>query len=331
VPRLPALLPLAVACLPAFGCGDAHSRSTGAATAYRAPLTIHASLDRTATWVGDPVTYTVEVVCSPGYDIIEDDLTRDRLPVEGLEIRAADITRQARNDGTVLHRARFQLASYSPERESLHIGPMTIRYYQRPADGRNANRFPVGSVEVPAKDIALRSTLPESEGTAIRTNPSPMLLPRTLHLLYVLGLVLAALPLVTGIAVAIARRRASVQAPQGPTAPPPTDYRTALDEIRRVQDGGDPEAVRQAFGRLDHLLRKFLAAAGIDTASLTPDEIESQAGKAGDMTRQRAAAGVFRECERARYSGPNRPPSRDQLARALNETEALVSAGSEAR
>lgn len=333
MPRLRAWSPVAIVCLAVVGCADGQSQSGSAAPLQSIPLSVRSSVDRTAAWVGDPVTYTVEIVCSPGYDINEDDLARDRLPLEGLEVRAATTTREAREDGTVLHRARFQLASYTPERESLRIGPMAIPYYRKQADGR-VDRLPVGSVEVPAEDIALRSTVPDSAGAAvIRTSTSPGLLPRSVRVLYPLGLALVALPLlaIAGrlAAAALARRRPSVQ-PDGPVAERPTDYRLALDEIRQLHDA-DPQAVRQAFGRLDHLLREFLADMGIDTRSLTPDEIESRAGSAGDVTPHRAAASVLRECERARYAGPNQPPSRDRLAHAVDEATAVVSANGHAR
>ena len=324
---------LAVAFLVVSGCGDARSDATGATPIYRSPLIIRSSVDRTAAWVGDPVTYTIEVVCSPGYDINEDDLARDRLPLEGLEVRAADTARQARDDGTVRHLARFQLASYTPERERLRIGPMSIPYYRRQADGRTVDRLPVGSVEVRAEDIALRSTLPNPGETVIRTPTSPQLLPRFVRLLYPFGIALAVLPVVTivGALAARARRWSSVEA-GGPEPQGPTDYRLALDEIRQAHDQGDSEAVRQAFTRLDRLLREFLADGGMEAKSLTPDELESRAGAAGNMTPQRGVAGVLRECERARYAGPNQPPSRDRLERALDDAATVVvSAGGQGR
>jgi hypothetical protein len=280
-------------------------------------------------YVGDTVTYTVEIVCAPGYDIIEDELGRDRLPLEGLEVRAASTARQAPGDGSVVHRASFQLAGYTPERESLRIGPMSIHYYRREGDGRIANQLPIGSVEVPAQDIALSSTLRESDGAAIRTATSPVLLPRSVHLLNPLGLVLVVLPLiatVVGLTVSMARRP-SVHV-ERPIVQPSTDYRFALDEIGQLQEGADPAAIRQAFGRLDHLLREFLAQTGVDARSLTPDEIDSRAADE-QMTTHRAAAGVLRECERARYAGPNQPLSRDRLAHLLNEAKTVMASAND--
>jgi hypothetical protein len=272
------------------------------------------------------VTFTVEIVCAPGYDIIEDDLSRDRLPLEGLEMRAAHTSRQARDDGTVLHRARFQLASYTVDREQLRVGPLSIRYSRRQGDARGANQLPVGSVEVPAENIALRSTLPDSTGAGvIRIPTSPAHLPRVIHLLYPIGLVLMALPLVAGaVALTVAARRRPVVQADDQAAQRPTDYRAALNEIRQLRDDADAAAIRLAFGRLDHLVREILGGMSIDARTLTPDEIDAQAGPAGDLTPQRTAAGVLRECERARFAGPKQPPSRDRLAQALDHAEAVV-------
>jgi hypothetical protein len=110
----------------------------------------------------------------------------------------------------------------------------------------------------------------------------------------------------------------------------PTDYRAALDEIRRLADPGDtgdPEALRQAFGRLDHLLRDRLVESGIDARSLTPDEIDSQAGTGKQTTGPRGVAGLLRECERVRYGGSRQRPSRDLLAKAIDQAEAVLGSG----
>ena len=318
------LLPVAVLCLAALGCADARSPATGTA-----PVTVRSSVDRTAAWVGDPLTYTLEVVCSPGYDIVQDDLTRDRLPLEGLDVRAASTTRDARNDGVVVYRARFQLASFTPDREGLRIGPLSIRYYRRDADWRINTQLPAGTVAVREEDIALRSTLPESVGLVLRAAKTPTLLPSFTRVVYPLGVGLIALSLVTvafGLKGTIGRRRTSTQA-QGPARRPSTDYRTALEELRRLEDTTNHEALRHAFGRLDHLLREFLGEMNIQARSLTLDEIESRVGVGGDVTPAAAVADVLRDCERVRYGGPSQPHSRELLAHALDRAEkVLVSA-----
>jgi hypothetical protein len=92
--------------------------------------------------VGDLVTYTIDVVSAPGYDIVEDDLGRDHVPLEGLEVRTAGTTREARDDGAVAYRASCQLVSYTLERERLRIGPMSIRYHRKQRGGRIDGQVP---------------------------------------------------------------------------------------------------------------------------------------------------------------------------------------------
>jgi hypothetical protein len=312
------------------GCGDGPSRTTGTASAALNPVVVRPSLDRTAAWVGDSLTYSLEIVCSPGYDIVEDDLGRDHLPLEGLVVRAANSTRETRDDGVVVYRGRFELASFSPENERLRIGPLSIRYYRKDADGRINAQLPVGTVAVPEEDVALRSTLPESVGLALRVARTPALLPSFTRVLNPLGATLIALSLVTvalGLKGTIGRRPAAPRA-KSPARPASIDYRTALSEIRQLEDTAGPEALRHAFDRLDHLLRTFLTETDVHARSLTPDEIDSKLNAGGDATPPRAVAQVLRDCERVRYGGPSQPPSREVLARALDQAEkVLVPAG----
>ena len=322
------LFSIVAVCVGALGCADAQSRLTGAT-----PVTVRSSVDRTAAWIGDAVTYALDVVCSPGYDIVEEDLARDHLPLEGLDVRAASTTREPRDDGGVVYHARFQLASYTPEKEGARIGPLSIRYYRRDADGRINTQMPVGTIAVQEQDIALRSTLPESVGLVLRVARTPTFLPSFTRVLYPLGVGLIALSLVTvalGVKGTIGRRRTSTQA-RRPARRPSTDYRMALDELRRLDDTANHEALRHAFGRLDHLLREFLAEMNIPARSLTPDEIDSRVGVGGDVTSARAIAHVLRNCERVRYGGTSQPPSRELLGHALDQAEqALVPARADA-
>ena len=41
-----------------------------------APVQVRASVDRTAIWVGDRVTYAIDIVCGRGVEILLDDLRR---------------------------------------------------------------------------------------------------------------------------------------------------------------------------------------------------------------------------------------------------------------
>jgi hypothetical protein len=328
--RIQVLPPLAVLCLAGMGCADPSPR-TGAVP--YAPVTVRSSLDRTAAWVGDPVTYAVEIVCAPGYDIVADDLSQDRLPLEGLEMRTSNTTREARRDGAAVYRIRYVIASYDLGRERLRIGPMSIRYYRTDAEGRAAVQKPAGTVAVPGQDVVLRSTLPESTELVLRITKTPVLLPSFTRAIYPIGVALMSLSLVTvavGFMRTIARRRTSTPAERS-TPVASTRYETVLDEIRRLEATGDPDAFSHAFARLDGLLRDFLVERSIPARALTPDEIDARAAAAGAPAPVRAVTDVLRDCERVRYGGPAQPPTREMLAKAVDRAgDALASARGDA-
>ncbi len=305
------------------GCADGERRTTAARR--QDPVTVRASLERTAVWVGDPVTYTIEVRCAPGYDIVEDDLGRDHLKLGGLEVRTATLARETHDGGALTYRATFQLVSYAAEDESLSIGSRSVRYYQRQADGSIAGERPAGSVDLPQEDLALRSALPDSAGAAIRTVKPQARLPRLTRALQPIGLalVILSLAIVAAAVVAPMARRSRLARPPGPAPSPATDYRRALGELKQLAGARDPAALDQAFERLDRLLRERLRDAGLDARSLTPDEIEARAGSIGDTTAG-AITRVLRECERVRYAGHRHPPSSDLLVQVLVQAEAAL-------
>src|SRR5215813_14213933 len=73
------------------------------------PVSAQSSLDRPAIWVADRVTFTIHVTCASGYDILTDDLARDKLTLApGLDLLSSDVEREARGDQT-LYTARYVL------------------------------------------------------------------------------------------------------------------------------------------------------------------------------------------------------------------------------
>ena len=60
------------------------------AEALAKAVQVRASVDRTAIWVGDRVTYAVDIVCARGVEILLDDLAKEKLRVNGLEVLSSD-------------------------------------------------------------------------------------------------------------------------------------------------------------------------------------------------------------------------------------------------
>jgi len=317
------LVPAAVCCMALIGCGDAARRP---ATWSQEAVTVRTFVERTAVWVGDPLTYTVEVRCAPGYDIVEDELGRDHLRLDGLEVRDASVSREVRDGGVVVYRARFELVSYAFDQENLRIGGRSVRYYQQRADGSIAGERPAGSVEVLPVDLVLRSVVPGTAGPAIRTPGPTGRVPGVARLLQPVGLTLVvlALAMVGATLAAPLARRWRLARRTGPAPKPVMDYRLALEDLKRVDGAADQGALLQAFDRLDRLMRERLAESGIDARPLTPDEIEARAEPTGDTARPGPVAHVLRECERVRYGGGRHAPSHELLRQVLAQAEAAL-------
>ena len=80
---------------------------------------VRTSLSRTAIWVGDPVEFVVELTCGPKLDVLTDDLTKEKLKLEGLDVVADSNEREDTPDGGVRRRFRYQLTTYDTEAPPL--------------------------------------------------------------------------------------------------------------------------------------------------------------------------------------------------------------------
>src|SRR5262245_13963018 len=92
------------------------------------PVEVHTSVSHTAVWVGDRVTYSIELRCAPQVDIVTEDLATERLKVEGLEIRDIAIDRDASEAGRLTYRVTYSLVTFNVEAPGLTIGAIPVRY-----------------------------------------------------------------------------------------------------------------------------------------------------------------------------------------------------------
>jgi hypothetical protein len=296
--------------------------------AQAAPVSAHAEVSRTAVWVGDPIAYTVEIVCQPGTDILTEDLSRDRLRLQGLEVSDVQTEEETRPDGTIVHRAHYTLASYSTDTTSLRIEPLRVRYYVRRPGERIDAITPAGEVEVSSIDHARRSTLPDREPAGIRFRtmaPSMAAWTRLLLPLGLLAVALSFLPAALGLAAGVARRREE-KARRLSKRRSPEEHRTALEAIRDLSASPDVAAQREAFDRLDAFIRDCLIELDIPARSMTPAEIEGRIGEALRGMPADRIASVLRECQRVRYGGPEQVPDSETLRHSLEQVGDVFSA-----
>ncbi len=287
-------------------------------------LEVRSSVDRTALWTGDRVTFTVEIVCVPNVDVLLDDLAPEKLALTGLELVSADHERGASAAGGVRYRFRYLLATYEVAAPALRIGDQKLRYYVRRAGQSAEGAAPAGELVVVGALLALRSTLPDEIGAlATRDTREAAPLPGVVTAARPvgLGLILVSAAPVLLWAAALARRvHAARQRRRAPEAR--AVARRALLELRGVDASSDAER-RAAYDRLDAVLRRHLAeVSGIPAPALTAAEIAARLR--ADEPKAEAFASVLEDCERARYGPARLLPPAERLRAAIATAEELL-------
>ena len=80
-----------------------------AAPDVSAPVSARSRLDRPAIWVADRVTFSVDIECARDYDILPEDVSREKLSLApGLDLIASDVQREA-HDGATHYTVRYVL------------------------------------------------------------------------------------------------------------------------------------------------------------------------------------------------------------------------------
>jgi len=279
-------------------------------------------VDRSAIFVGDRVTYTIELTCRRGADVLADDLSADKLELERLELLGSDSSRDQRADETTVYRYRYVVTTYRVDAPALKIGALAVRYYVRRPGQRPEDATPAGEVQVPGASIALRSVLPDdAEVSGIRDDRPPLSRSATFASLGVIGLGLIVVSIVPAAlaAAAVVRWRRAPQKQRSARAVREGE-RASLEAIRAI----NPDTIegrRALFTQVNALVRDHLRdACGVPGPSLTPAEVAAALSARGSRVPIELVTAVLTTCEAARYAPAERLPSaevcRDVVARA---------------
>jgi hypothetical protein len=290
----------------------------------RAPR-VRTSVDRTAVWVGDRVRFTIEVECPRGVDVLDDDLSKDKLKLDGLDVIGSDSSRIDSGGETSIRRFVYDLTTYRVDLPALRIAPLSVRYYVRHPGQRLEDAAPAGDVQIPGTSIALRSTLPDAQEYAVRDARPATRRSRLSALAEPVGralVIVSFAPAVFWIATALARRRRrpthrSVRQVR-------SDERVSLQAAREL-DLTTEEARREAYTKVDALVREHLRdVCGVPGASLTPHEVQPALAERSARIDAARVAALLAACERARYAPPHAVPSADACRDAISEAEELL-------
>jgi hypothetical protein len=308
---------LAAGLMPAVCCGAAPAAS---------PVEVHASVDRTAIWVADRVTYTIEIVCARGVDILLDDLARKKLRLNGLEIVSSDARAATDAADRTTHRIRYVLTTYRIDAPSLSIEPLTVRYYARRPGQPALDIAPAGEMPVPGAEIAFRSTLPERQSVYQLRNgrvaaPRSRLLARAQQA--GIGLVVIAVVPAAFMFLPVAGRAAK-RTPRPSRRQVREDHRMMLDRLRALDVATEGDR-RRAYDAISAAVRAHVSAVTrLPAAALTPSELEGALASGGAPLPAESVVPLLASCDAARYGAPLALPSAEACREALTAAEQLL-------
>ena len=292
-------------------------------------VAVRSSLDRSAVWIGDRFSFIVDVDCSHGTDIVIDDMSRDHLQLDDMDILGVEETRQDRGNGHTVYRFTYRLTTYSFEPPSKRVGEMRLRYYVRRAGQRPEDIEPAGEVIVPGTMVYVRSLLPDDTNTArYRSERPPVARAALFRVLQPIGIGLVIVSTVPAMLWLLAlgrrwrhrRRRVSARQLR-------QEERHSLDDVRALDteaDGGR----REAFDRLSALLRTHVTGVwGVKAEGLTAAEIASALSAAGKEEMSAEVTALLTACETARYGAPEDLPSQIDCLAAIDRAEQLIGMG----
>jgi hypothetical protein len=288
---------------------------------------VRTSVDRTAVWVADRVIYTITLTCRKGVDILADDLSKDKLHVEGFEIVGSDSERSTDRDDKTVYAFHYALTAYRVDTAELKIAPRTVRYYVKGPGQRLEDAAPAGEVIVPAEVISFRSTLPDGQETyEIRDGRAARPRPLQYALLQPIGIGLALLAIVpAAFAAAGAVRRRRPRRARRSAGQLRHEERASLEAVRAM-DLSTPAGCRDVYSRLNALVRDHLQAiAGINAANLTPAEIDIALTSCGARVPLEVVAAVLAACEQARYAPLEAVPSSERCRQTIEQSDHLLS------
>jgi len=290
---------------------------------------VRSSVDRSAVWIGDRFTFTITVECSNGTDILAEDLSRDRLQMQELDILGVEETREDLGDGLIIYRFVYHLTTYSFRPAVKMIGDMDLRYFVRRPGQRPEDIVPAGDVLVPGATVVVRSLLPDNLDSAeyrYERKPAPRAAALTLMQPVGIGLVIASLvPAVFWLLVLLRRLRERQRRQSASRLR--LQERAALEELRAL-DVEDEAGRREVYDRLSALVRGHVSSAwGVSADGLTPDEIALALSAQGQSDNSAAAVVFLDTCDKARYGGSEELPSRDACLAAVDQAAELMGLG----
>ncbi|HEX6464634.1 MAG TPA: hypothetical protein VFZ98_09285 [Vicinamibacterales bacterium] len=286
------------------------------------------TVDRTAIWIADRVTYSIDLLCAPGVDVLLDDLSKEKLRLNGLEFVSADTSQTTDAQGRTTHRLRYLLTTYRVDAPSPSIEAPSVRYYVRKAGQRLQDVAPAGEIRVPGAVLAFRSTLPEGQEYHLRDvrtlTPRNWFAARTRQF-GLAAVILSLAPAVVVVAGAVRRRTAAVSSRPSKRRTR-ADQRAALERLRTM-DVSTEEDRRRAYDEISAAVRAHVAThTHVPATALTADELEHALSSGRSRIPHESVSSLLAASDSARYAPPEAMPPAEQCRDALRTAEQVLEA-----
>lgn len=265
---------------------------------------VTAGVDRTAMWIADRVVFTVEIACAPGVDILLDDLAKEKLRLNGLEVLSTETSAATDASDRTTYTIRYVLTTYRVDNPSPSIEPISVRYYARRPGERLQDVAPAGDVQIPGAALAFRSTVPDNQPElAIRDGRAPQ--PRQAFFARAspIGAALVVVSLVPALVVAAAtvRRRTAGKPARHSLRQTKQEQRATLERVRSL-DVSTPAHRRRACDEISAAVRAYVELhAQIPAGALTAAEIDGALARRGGRVQRETAVALLAACDEARY------------------------------
>lgn len=318
---------------PRPAAAQAARRTTAAASqpvpvsAAARPVEVRTWVDRTAIWVGDRVTYGIDISCARGVEVLLDDLAKEKLRVNGLDVVSSDTTTTVDAFERTTYRLRYVLTSYRVDVPSLSIEPLSARYYARRPGQRLQDIAPAGEVAIPGATVALRSTLPDQPSYALRDGRAAVARHPVIARAKSIGLALVVMSLAPAVFVAtgLLRRRTRTTGRRS-AGRARADHQATIERLRSHEVTTEEDR-RRAYDEISAAVREHLASrSGLPATGLTAAELDAAMATAGGRVPREPVTSLLTACDTARYGPPHALPSAEQCRDALLAAQQLLAA-----
>jgi hypothetical protein len=310
-----------------LSCLFAPAAASAQSAARVDPPRVVSSVDRTAIWIADRVAFNVEIVCAPGVDILLDDVAKEKLRANGLEVLSSDASVTTDASERTTHRMRYVLTTYRVDNPSPSIEAMSVRYYARRPGERLQDVAPAGEVQVPGALLAFRSTLPDSQGDfTLRDGraapPRRIVFARAAQ--FGLGLVVLSLAPAAALAIATLRRRTAGKPARRSARQAKQDQRATLERLRSL-DVTTVEDRRRACEEIAAAVRGHVAShTHVPAAALTSAEIDAALAERGGRIPRETVVALLAVCDEARYRPSQAALSAEACRDAISSAEQVL-------